>query len=71
MNGIDVIGALRRELRAQIPAFLISGDTSPERLRNARESGFDLLHKPVSPMKLRAMVTQRIKERDAAEQAAL
>jgi hypothetical protein len=43
---------------APIPAFLISGDTAPERLREGRESGHHLLHKPVRPMRLRAMVSQ-------------
>jgi len=43
---------------APISAFLIGGDTAPERLREAQESGHHMLHKPVSPRKLRAMVTQ-------------
>ncbi|MEX0871313.1 MAG: ATP-binding protein, partial [Aquisalimonadaceae bacterium] len=33
MTGIQAIGRLRSELGAAIPAFLISGDTAPERLR--------------------------------------
>jgi two-component system, sensor histidine kinase len=41
-----------------MPAFVMSGDTAPERLREARESGHHLLHKPVQLMKLRAMVSQ-------------
>jgi len=36
----------------------MSGDTAPERLREAGESGHHLLHKPVRPIRLRAMVTQ-------------
>jgi hypothetical protein len=35
---------------------LISGDTAPERLREARASGYHLLHKPVQPAKLRALL---------------
>ena len=42
----------------EIPAFLISGDTAPERLRDASESALHLLHKPVPPMRLRAMLNQ-------------
>jgi CheY-like chemotaxis protein len=46
---------------AAIPAFLMSGDTAPERLREAQESGHHLLHKPVRPMRLRAMIDQMLK----------
>ena len=55
----------RRSARP-IPAFLISGDTAPERLREARESGHHLLHKPVRPMPLRAMVSQLLQDFDIA-----
>src|SRR5262249_12338548 len=44
--------------RGVVPAFVMSGDTAPERLREARASGLHLLHKPVQPMKLRAMLSQ-------------
>lgn len=32
-----------------IPALMITGDTAPERLREAMSSGVPLLHKPVTP----------------------
>jgi CheY-like chemotaxis protein len=60
-TGFDVIRRLRNALHAQIPAFLISGDTAPERLREASASGYYLLHKPVLPMSLRAVVSQLLK----------
>src|SRR5258708_30860103 len=52
---------LFRSLRAPVPAFLISGDTAPERLREARASGYYLLHKPVLPITLRATISQLLK----------
>jgi CheY-like chemotaxis protein len=64
-SGIEAIECLRNTLQAPIPAFLISGDTAPERLIEARASGYQLLHKPVSPMALRALVTQLLKRADA------
>jgi hypothetical protein len=39
-------------LGESLPALLITGDTAPERLREAQASGIPLLHKPVSPGKL-------------------
>jgi signal transduction histidine kinase/CheY-like chemotaxis protein len=54
-TGIETIEQLRVALASKIPAFLISGDTNPESLREAQAKGFHLLHKPVEPMALRAM----------------
>ena len=46
-----------RHLRARygnrpIPSILITGDTGPERLKEAEASGYRLLHKPVSSSQL-------------------
>jgi CheY-like chemotaxis protein len=65
-TGFEVIARLRSALGARIPAFLISGDTAPERLREASASGFYLLHKPVLPITLRSTVSQLLKEHDNA-----
>jgi CheY-like chemotaxis protein len=65
-SGIAAIAQLRDILCADIPAFLVSGDTAPERLREARASGHHLLHKPVRPMRLRAMVSQLLQNLDVA-----
>ena len=51
-NGIDTVRRLRERLGEDVPALLVSGDTAPERLREAQDSGFPLLHKPVSAEKL-------------------
>jgi signal transduction histidine kinase/ActR/RegA family two-component response regulator len=46
-SGIDTVRRLRERL-GEVPALLVSGDTAPERLREAHSSGLPLLHKPVS-----------------------
>jgi signal transduction histidine kinase len=51
-TGVEAIAAVRTLLGNAIPALLITGDTAPERLREAQASGIPLLHKPVSPGKL-------------------
>ena len=56
-SGIAAIAKLRTAYGA-VPTFLMSGDIAPERLREARESGYHLLHKPVQPMILRTMVSR-------------
>lgn len=60
-SGLDLIAALHGFFGTDVPAFLVSGDTSPDRLREVRSSGFHLLHKPVSPMALRAMLVRHLK----------
>jgi signal transduction histidine kinase/ActR/RegA family two-component response regulator len=60
-TGIETIEWLRGEMSTQIPAFLISGDTDPATLHEAKVKGFHLLHKPVNPMALRAMFNQAVK----------
>ena len=69
-TGIEAIDCLRGALGISIPAFLISGDTTPERLRDARASGYHLLHKPVPPMTLRAILNRLLTDRDATAKPA-
>jgi CheY-like chemotaxis protein len=51
-NGIEAI-ALLREDHPTLLALLLSGDTGPERLREAHKSGLQLLSKPVNPDELK------------------
>jgi len=53
VTGIDVIEQLRLQLGHKVPAILITGDTAPDRLQQAKESELMLLHKPVKPVKLK------------------
>jgi CheY-like chemotaxis protein len=66
-NGIQVIERVRRALDAPVPAFLISGDVAPERLREAAGSGYYLLQKPVLPMTLRSVVSQLVTQDDRTD----
>jgi two-component system, sensor histidine kinase len=59
-NGIAVIERLRSEYNEAIPAMLITGDTAPDRLAEAKASSLLLLHKPVSNGKLRAAIVHLI-----------
>jgi signal transduction histidine kinase/CheY-like chemotaxis protein len=63
-SGVETIERLRAAMGAPIPAFVITGDTAPERLREARAGGFLLLHKPVSPMALRTTLNRLLKAHD-------
>ena len=63
-TGIQAIQRLRAAAGAPIPAFVITGDTAPERLREASANGFHLLHKPVSPMALRTTLNRLLRVQD-------
>jgi signal transduction histidine kinase/CheY-like chemotaxis protein len=65
-TGVEAIGHLRDVVGATVPAFLVSGDTGPELLREAGARGYQLLHKPVLPMELRTTLNRLLKARDAA-----
>jgi two-component system, sensor histidine kinase len=62
-NGIGAIKRLQSQYTERVPAVLITGDTAPDRLQEARESGLVLLHKPVAEMKLRATVGNLMRTR--------
>jgi CheY-like chemotaxis protein len=53
-TGADAIAELRRTFGRAIPALLVSGDTTPELFREARERSLLLLSKPVRAARLRA-----------------
>jgi CheY-like chemotaxis protein len=68
LRGEDGIAAIHR-LRGvfgDTPAILLTGDTAPERLREAEASGYPLLHKPVAHGRLRAAVTNLLRKRGGA-----
>lgn len=51
-SGLHAIAAIR-ELYGDVPALLVSGDTAPDRLQEARRAGTRLLHKPIPIPQLR------------------
>ena len=55
-NGADAIRVLRQFCGRAVPGIIVTGDTEPTRLAEAQASGFTLLHKPVDPDRLRAVV---------------
>jgi signal transduction histidine kinase/CheY-like chemotaxis protein len=65
-TGVDAIQMLRAEYNDDIAAMLTTGDTAPDRLNEARQSGFLLLHKPVANSRLRAAVTNLLRKTDPA-----
>jgi Na+/proline symporter/signal transduction histidine kinase len=66
-NGVVAIAELRRRLKRDLPAILITADRSLHVREEARRAGVHVLHKPLKPASLRALVTQWRMVRVAAE----
>ncbi|MCK5335383.1 MAG: hybrid sensor histidine kinase/response regulator [Gammaproteobacteria bacterium] len=56
-TGTEAIEKIHSSSGKNIPAIILTGDTDPQRLREAKDSGYKLLHKPVSSAKLRSLMS--------------
>src|SRR5262249_61823588 len=65
-HGIQVVEMLRSEFNIDIPALLVTGDTAPDRLRDAEASGLPILHKPLNPARLRTLIANLLREHTRA-----
>jgi len=58
-EGMSALRSLRGALPG-LPAILITGDTCPERLKEASEAGLQVLHKPVLEAQLVAGIKRAL-----------
>lgn len=65
-TGAEAIRRVQDAWGAAIPALLVTGDTAPERLQAAKDSGYPLLHKPVAPARLRSFLRRAAAQRETA-----
>jgi two-component system, sensor histidine kinase len=56
MTAIHVIKRMRELWGHNLPAVVLTGDTGSDTLHEIHESGAILLHKPIAPIRLRAMM---------------
>jgi CheY-like chemotaxis protein len=63
-DGLEAIALLRRDWGQRIPAILITAERSQDMRQRAAEMGVDVLHKPVKPAALRALISQRRRQKD-------
>ncbi|MCP5015482.1 MAG: response regulator [Ketobacter sp.] len=64
-TGLALIKAVQERIGKQIPALLMSGDTSPELLQKIRQNALFLLQKPVKPVHLRKVLRQLLQHQNA------
>jgi signal transduction histidine kinase/CheY-like chemotaxis protein len=65
-TGSAIIERLRNEYNESIPGMLITGDTAPDRIKEAQASGYMLLHKPV-PNEVLRLTIARLMQRPAVD----
>ena len=58
-TGLDVLAALKTRF-PHIKGLVLTGDTGPERLREVVNSGYTILHKPISATQLQSHVRQAL-----------
>ncbi len=68
-KGSRAIRDIQRRWGEEIPSLLLTGDIEPRRLKEATESGFKVIQKPIQPDKLRAEVTERIESYDPVSES--
>ncbi len=61
-TGGQAIKELQKNYNTNIPAIIITGDTGADRLQEAKNEGYILLHKPVSVPKLRASINSVLRQ---------
>ncbi|HYG90580.1 MAG TPA: PAS domain S-box protein [Azospirillum sp.] len=60
-TGADAIRHIRALYKRPVPSVIITGDTAPERLKEAEAHGLRLLHKPVQPSTLKTVIAEHIR----------
>jgi Na+/proline symporter/CheY-like chemotaxis protein len=63
VTGIEVIEALRRSAGDQLPAVILTADYTQEVANIVHDAGHGLLHKPIKPAALRAMINRILSRR--------
>lgn len=66
-TGAEVIQHIRQVFNRPIPGILITGDTAPDRIREANSHGLTLLHKPIHPSELHIAISDILMRRVSLE----
>lgn len=56
-SGLEAVDAIRRMVRMQVPAMIVTADYSAEAARAAAVYGLELLKKPVKPAEMRSLLS--------------
>ena len=59
-TGAQAINRIWELFSHKIPSIIITGDTAPERIREAEAHGLTILHKPMQPARMKAVIADII-----------
>jgi len=67
-TGLEVVTGVTQRIGYQVRCILITGDTGTETINKARSAGVPMLHKPVRPAKMRAVLQRILRTEETDEQ---
>lgn len=71
LTGDVVINELQEAIEYPIPGLIITGDTSPQRMATLKDSGFDILHKPVEAAVLHEKISDILDKNTAMSESTI
>jgi two-component system, chemotaxis family, CheB/CheR fusion protein len=60
LTGTQAVELLRGRFNTTLPGIIITGDTNPERVREAARSGLSVLFKPIDPTALQGAIRSAV-----------
>jgi len=66
LTGLDVIDAIVDEAGVTLPVVILTDDHTDEVIEKVRSAGYAILHKPVKPAALRALINRILSRRNVA-----
>lgn len=69
-TGLEVVTGVTQRIGYQVRCILITGDTGSDTINKARAAGVPMLHKPVRPAKMRAVLQRLLQTHEPDESAA-
>ena len=69
LTGVQTVAKVGERLGRAVAGLILTGDTAPERIRDAVATGCRLLHKPVTPDDLRDAIAMTLAEQPGARAA--
>jgi signal transduction histidine kinase len=70
MSGTETAVEIRARAGRPIPTLIVTGDTAPERISEVHASGFEMMHKPVTPDELARKMAQLLRGGGTADDSA-
>ncbi|MDE1148374.1 MAG: hybrid sensor histidine kinase/response regulator [Azospirillaceae bacterium] len=68
-RGMDIIAEIRKRYGQDVGGMLVTGDTDPQLMEQAKAAGIIVVHKPIAPPRLQRLVMEALQNGTAGEGA--